>query len=39
MPESNTIQIPEMKIASEIDHFLILPKLTQNLFQFQNEQN
>ena len=28
-----------MKIASEVDHLVILPKLTQNIFQFQNELN
>ena len=39
IPESSTFQIHEMKIASEIDHFVILPKLTQNSFQLQNEQN
>ena len=27
-----------MKTASETDYFVILPKLTQNIFQFQKEQ-
>ena len=34
-----TFKYPKWKFASEIDHFVILPKLTQNFFQFQNEQN
>ena len=35
VPELSTFQIPEIKVASETDHFVILPKLTQNFFQFQ----
>ena len=30
---------PKQKFASEIDHFVILPKLTQSFPQFQIEQN
>ena len=29
---------PKEKLARETDHFVILPKLTQNFLQFQNEQ-
>ena len=29
---------PKLKFASEISHFVILPKLTQNSLQFQNKQ-
>ena len=31
--------MPEWKLESEIDHFVILPKSTQNILQFRNEQN
>ena len=30
---------PKWRLASEISHFVTLPKLTQNFLQFQNEQN
>ena len=36
--EANTFKYPKCKFASEIGHFVILPKLTQNFLQFQNKQ-
>ena len=33
-----TFKYPKWKLASEIGHFLILLKLTQNFLQFQNKQ-
>ena len=30
---------PKWKFGSEINHFVILPKFTQNFLQFQNEKN
>ena len=33
------LKYPKWKFASEINHFVILPKFTQNFLQFQNEQN
>ena len=36
IPETSTSQISDF--ASEFNHFVILPRLTQNFLEFQNEQ-
>ena len=39
MPETSTFKYPKWKFASEIEHFVILPKLTQNFIHFQKKQS
>ena len=39
IPEQEPFKYSKWKFASEFNQFAILPKLTKNFLQFQNEQN